>query len=231
MNFNRWYKLKAKAAVIKIKDIFSNDKFSQIRSAQQFTHFIEIKQPFKSSATLEQKKHNLIIAAERIRKHLIMPGEVFSFWRAVGNPNKNEFAASRSIRKGKLMLEKGGGLCQASGIIYHLSLIAGLDIIERYNHSKDLYTEETRFCPLGSDATVAYGYRDLRVKNNLNTPVYFDLIVEKEYFCARLYSKEMLDKHEIHFEYQMKHDNILEAMTIDKTNGNIIATSIYERYE
>ena len=231
MNFNRWYKLKAKVFFIKIKDFFSKEKFAKIRNSQNFTHYIEIKQPFKPSSTLAQKKHNLKIAAQRIRKYVIFPGEVFSFWRAVGNPNEKEFAASRSIRKGILLLEKGGGLCQASGIIYHLSLIAGFEIIERFNHSKDLYTEETRFCPLGSDATVAYGYRDLRVKNNANTPVFFDLIVEDEQFYARLYSKEKLLQHEIHFEYQSKTENLLEALTIDKTNGDIIATSVYERYE
>lgn len=231
MNLNRWYKLKAKVFIIKIKDLFSKEKFSKIRNPQNFTHLIEIRQPFLPSSTLVQKKHNLNIAAQRIRKHIILPGEVFSFWRAVGNPNKKEFAASRSIRNGILLLEKGGGLCQASGIIYHLSLIAGFEIIERFNHSKDLYSENTRFCPLGSDATVAYGYRDLRVKNNTNTPVYFDLIVENEHFCARLYSKEKLFQHEIHFECQSKPDNKLEAVTIDKTNGNIITTSIYERYE
>ena len=128
-------------------------------------------------------------------------------------------------------MERGGGLCQASGIIYHLALIAGLQIIERYNHSKDLYTEETRFCPLGSDATVAYGYRDLRIKNNTDTLINFSLEVCDNHFTGYLFSKEPIQKHEIHFEYQVKNDNLLEAVTIDKTSGEILTTSIYERLE
>ena len=231
MTFLRWAKLSLKVISRYIFDALSTDSFSKIREPQDFSNKIEIKQPFKPSSTLMQKKQNLKIAADRIRRHLIMPGEIFSFWRTVGNPNKSEFAASRGIRDGVLQLERGGGLCQASGIIYHLSLIAGFDIIERYNHSKDLYTEETRFCPLGSDATVAYGYRDLRVRNNTDSPVYFDLHVEEEYFIAFLCSLNEIIEHDIHFEYQLKPDNILEAVTIDKSNGEILATSIYEKME
>ena len=37
--------------------------------------------------------------------------------------------------------------------------------------------------------------------------------------------------HDIHFEYQQKDGNILEAVAIDKSDGKIIATSIYERIE
>ena len=38
-------------------------------------------------------------------------------------------------------------------------------------HSVDIYTEQTRFAPLGSDATVAYGYKDLRFRNVLPFPI------------------------------------------------------------
>ena len=48
----------------------------------------------------------------------------------------------------------GGGSCQLSGILYYLMLQAGLEAIERFPHSADIYTDETRFTLLGSDATV-----------------------------------------------------------------------------
>lgn len=231
MQFVRWSKLKAHVFANYLQDAFGSYKFCKKRSCGVFVNKIEVTQPFTASATLEKKKHNLKLAADRIRKYVIRPGEVFSFWRAVGNPNTKQFAASRGIRGGVLQLERGGGLCQASGIIYHLALIAGLQIIERYNHSKDLYTEETRFCPLGSDATVAYGYRDLRIKNNTDTLINFSLEVCDNHFTGYLFSKEPIQKHEIHFEYQVKNDNLLEAVTIDKTCGEILTTSIYERLE
>jgi len=63
-----------------------------------------------------------------------------------------------------LALDYGGGLCQLSGIIYHAVLEAGLEILERHPHSLDIYTATTRYTPLGSDAAVVYGHKDLRFK-------------------------------------------------------------------
>ncbi|HTP30232.1 MAG TPA: VanW family protein, partial [Anaeromyxobacteraceae bacterium] len=44
---------------------------------------------------------------------------------------------------------------------------------ERHSHSIDLYTDSTRFAPLGADATVAYGRKDLRFENTLTGLVSF----------------------------------------------------------
>jgi vancomycin resistance protein VanW len=57
---------------------------------------------------------------------------------------------------------------ESPGILYYLSLQAGLKPLERYPHSTDIYTDETRFTPLGSDATVVYGYKDFRFVNTLS---------------------------------------------------------------
>lgn len=211
-----------------LRDAMGHDTFSLPRSeAFDLPYSLSLTQPFTASATLEQKKHNLRIAGERIVRHTIMPGEVFSFWRAVGNPNTSQFMESRSIIAGCLQLERGGGLCQASGIIHHLALMAGLEIVERHNHSVDLYTEETRFCPLGSDATVSYGYKDLRVRNSTTSPIRFELIVGDDCFEARLLSGEPIEKREITFERSTDPDGTLVAKTIDGSSGAVIAVSRY----
>lgn len=215
----------------KLKDALSHYKFCRERSALscQYRYSIGLEQPFTASATLDEKKHNLRLAACHIRRYVVMPGEVFSFWRTVGNPNTREFACSRSIRGGVLQLERGGGLCQASGIIHHLALMAGLEVVERHNHSKDLYTDATRFCPLGSDATVAYGYRDLRVRNTTQTPIVFDLQVCDDHFEAYLRSVEPIAEHEIRFEQKEEADGTLTASAIDVTTGMTLCTSHYEK--
>ncbi len=215
----------------KLQDALSHYKFCTDSSALscQYKYSIGLEQPFTASATLDEKKHNLRLAADHIRRYVVMPGEVFSFWRTVGNPNTSEFACSRSIRGGVLQLERGGGLCQASGIIHHLALVAGLEVVERHNHSKDLYTDATRFCPLGSDATVAYGYRDLRVRNTTQTPIMFDLQVCDDHFEAYLRSVEPIAEHEIWFEQKEEADGTLTASAIDVTQGKILCTSHYER--
>ena len=229
MNFLRWSKLQVHVIGRKVKDIYSSDKFCKTSLMSDMPYSISVTQPFTASSTLSQKKHNLNLASKRIRSYLIRPGEIFSFWRCVGNPNHKSFASSRGIRGGVLQLERGGGLCQASGIIHHLSLIGGLEITERYNHSKDLYTDETRFCPLGSDATVAYGYRDLRVKNTTDGNICFDLQVFDDHFTGYLHSDKPIERHEIEFEYTESEDGVLKARTIDLSTGKTLATSIYEK--
>lgn len=188
---------------------------------------IELCQPFKPSPTLESKKHNLTEAAQRINGILVRPGEIFSFWHIVGNPNnRKRFQEGRSIHNGVLSIDVGGGLCQASGIIHHLALLAGLEILERYNHSVDLYTDETRFAPLGTDATVFYGFKDLRLKNTLPYPIAFELIVEENQLRAILKSSSPITSCNLIFDIKTD-DKGKKHVTITTKDGKIISKSTY----
>jgi hypothetical protein len=94
-----------------------------------------------------------------------------SFWHVVGRPSvARGFLPGRSLLAGELRPDYGGGLCQLSGLIYYASLMAGLTIVERHPHSRDIYDEQMRYAPLGADATVAYGFKDLRVLSSLSFP-------------------------------------------------------------
>jgi vancomycin resistance protein VanW len=127
----------------------------------------------------EGKLANLRLAAERLNGAITMPGNIYSFWALVGAPDtSNGFAIGRSIRSDVLGADVGGGLCQLSGLAYELGLRSGMDVAERHAHSQDLYTEATRFTPLGLDATVVWGYKDLRLKNSLRFPISFAFEVE-----------------------------------------------------
>ncbi|WP_242541345.1 VanW family protein [Phormidium pseudopriestleyi] len=119
---------------------------------------ITIRQIIPNNSYLENKKHNLATAIACIENIPIHPGQIFSFWHLVGeaSPQKG-YRESRAIVNNQLKYEFGGGLCQVPGLLYVLILKAGLNPLERHPHSKDIYTEETRFAPLGSDATVVYG--------------------------------------------------------------------------
>lgn len=165
-------------------DAFSRHRFACRRgrlTGVALPYFISIAQPMPPSEALEAKRHNLRQAARRINDVVVLPGEVFSFWRIVGSPHDaRRFKAGRTIRGGEVCLDLGGGLCQASGIIHHLAIRAGLEVVERHCHSVDLYTDATRFAPLGTDATVFYGYKDLRLRNNLGAPLRFVMDVQTD---------------------------------------------------
>jgi vancomycin resistance protein VanW len=127
-----------------------------------------------SGQHLANKKHNLALAIQALQDVVIAPKQIFSFWQLVGNPTTQAgYVQGRTITATGLAPTTGGGLCQISGLLYFLSLKSGLTIVERHPHSKDIYTDATRFTPLGSDATVVYGYKDLRIQNPFSFPICF----------------------------------------------------------
>jgi vancomycin resistance protein VanW len=133
---------------------------------------VTVSQPLGNAPQVASKKHNLALAIRELRDVRVGPEEIFSFWSLVGQPTKRRgFVPGRNLVGGRLETSIGGGLCQLSGLTYLLALRGGLLVLERHAHSVDIYTEETRFAPLGSDATVAYGYKDLRFRNILPFPI------------------------------------------------------------
>lgn len=142
---------------------------------------------------------NLAIA--KIQDIAIQPGEIFSFWHLVGKPDRARgYREGRALVANQLKSEVGGGLCQLSGLLYLLTLKAGLTILERHAHSHDIYTDSTRFAPLGSDATVVYGYKDFRFQNNLSIPVCFRFSMHEEEIRAALCSPQPILEYGVEFK-------------------------------
>ncbi|PYK61184.1 MAG: hypothetical protein DME21_09810 [Verrucomicrobia bacterium] len=131
--------------------------------ADNFPSQITIEQPILPTEFVAAKIHNIELARRQIQNLPIPPNAVFSFWHLVGRPTPaNGFQA-----------------------IYHASLVAGLRIRERHPHSCDIYDDSTRYTPLGADATVAYGFKDLRVENSLSVPIcYRVMLSENRIACS-----------------------------------------------
>jgi vancomycin resistance protein VanW len=154
---------------------------------------VEINQPIRNTAFLEGKLANIRLGVSRLDGVRIAPGEIFSFWNLVGRTTADAgFCLGRSIRDGALSGEIGGGLCQLSGIAYELFLRSGFDPLERHAHSRDLYSEQERFTPLGLDATVVWPYRDLRLANALDVAVTARFAVEGMMLRASLHAPQAI---------------------------------------
>lgn len=155
---------------------------------------LEIVQEIKGIAYLEGKLANIELGAARLDGVVVAPGEIFSFWTLVGCPSAAAgFAVGRSIRGGLVGGEIGGGLCQVSGIAYEAGLHAGLLVVERHPHSRDLYAEEDRFTPLGLDATVVWPNKDLRLSNPFAVPVQFRFAIRDLTIAASVHAPIPLD--------------------------------------
>lgn len=70
---------------------------------------------------------------------------------------------------GKVEDSLGGGICQVSTTLYNAVLNAELEIVERYNHSMSV-----GYVPLSMDAALAGTWKDLKIKNNTDTPIYIE---------------------------------------------------------
>ena len=126
------------------------------------------------STSLENKEENTIynirLSSEVINGILVKPQEIFSFNKYVGPAEKADgYRESTIIANGIFVNGYGGGICQVSSTLYNAALLANLPIIERYNHS--VYGDATKYVPLGQDAAVFYGFKNLRFKNNSDNAI------------------------------------------------------------
>ncbi len=122
----------------------------------------------KENKTLQLNKiQSLKVVVKMINGLVIKPGETFSFCKLVGKPSiRRGFLPGIELSQGKVQVGVGGGICQASNLLYWLFLHTPLEIIERHHHSFDPFPDQGRILPFASGATVMYNYRDLRVRNN-----------------------------------------------------------------
>jgi vancomycin resistance protein YoaR len=106
--------------------------------------------------------HNVQLVSHLVDRHLIAPGEIFSFNQTTGERTADKgFREAPVIINGELKTGLGGGVCQVSTTVFNAAYEAGLPIIERTNHA--LYISHY---PQGRDATVNYPDIDLKFIND-----------------------------------------------------------------
>ncbi|MHB1125428.1 MAG: VanW family protein [Bacillota bacterium] len=105
---------------------------------------------------------NIRLAGLALDGKVILPGEIFSFNDTVGPRVPEAGYLEALVIKDRVFIPgQGGGVCQVSSTLYNAVLRANLAIIERKRHSLLV-----GYVPVGLDATVNYGYIDLKFLNN-----------------------------------------------------------------
>ena len=204
------------------RDVRARPRFAVRPSgeAEVFRHsVVEVVQEIKPTAFFEGKLSNIRLGAALLDGVVVAPGETLSFWKLVGAPTAAAgFAIGRSIRDGAVGGEIGGGLCQLSGITYEAGLRAGLHVLERSAHSRDLYAEADRFTPLGLDATVVWPYKDMRLLNLLATPLQFRFAVQDLTIHASVHAALPLDPAMLEIE-RIDHDGWRKVRVVRRMAG------------
>ena len=103
-----------------------------------------------------------------------MPGGVIDYWKIISDKHLWDFKFGWVIAQGEAKWQFGGGICGSSSMVFLPSWKAGLEIVERRNHSQyytDLYPMED----IGLDATVYRPRPNLRIKNNMESPIVYNV--------------------------------------------------------
>ncbi len=108
------------------------------------------------------KVQNLRVACMALDGIEVPAGEIFSFWKQLGRTTRKKgFTEGRELRSGCLVPNLGGGLCQVSGLLHAAAVDAGLEVVEKHEHSRMLPGSDL---PPERDATVFWNYVDLRFR-------------------------------------------------------------------
>ncbi|MFG6115353.1 VanW family protein [Halobacillus sp. MO56] len=137
----------------------------------------------------KERSHNIRLAAEAIDSHVVFPGETFSFNEVVGKRTKEKgYKPAPVIVKGEVTEGIGGGICQISSTMYNAVDNAGVEILQRYSHSK-----RVPYVPEGRDATVSWYGPDFTFKNVYNQPLLIRTKVTNGHVSINVYSSDVVD--------------------------------------
>jgi vancomycin resistance protein YoaR len=109
------------------------------------------------------RQTNVRITTRYASNVILAPGEVYDFDKQVGprTAERGYKLAPGIVGPGRLEDVFGGGICQVSTTLFNAAFFAGLEILERRNHS--IYIDHY---PRGRDATVSAGGPNLRFRND-----------------------------------------------------------------
>ena len=112
-------------------------------------------------ASNKDRSTNLRIACQKINDKVVLPGDIFSYNKALGERTPAAgYKNAKVYENGQVVDGIGGGICQISSTLYNAILKSNMESTERRNHQF-----VTSYMPAGQDATVVYGVTDFKFKN------------------------------------------------------------------
>lgn len=130
---------------------------------------------------------NIENAVKLMTGTVLLPGDTFScLEHMVPFTAENGYYLAGSYMGGKSVDSYGGGVCQVSTTLYNAVLLAELEVVQRNNHGLTV-----AYVPLSADAAIAESSgMDFIFKNNTNTPIYLEGIVQNKHLTFNLYGHD-----------------------------------------
>lgn len=166
----------------------------------------------------QERKHNIMLAANAVSGTILKNGEEFSFNKTVGKRcEERGYKCAKIIVDGQFAEGIGGGVCQVSTTLYNAALKAGLTVTECHRHSLAVGYVNASF-----DAMVTDGGSDLKFVNQTGENVYITMQADGENLSAVIYGIE--NTYEYRLVSQIK--QVLKARTFTVKNAEgVVAIS------
>ncbi len=129
---------------------------------------------------------NLSVGAGKINGHVLMPGETLSGYDCLQPFTvANGYQTAAAYENGQVVDSIGGGVCQIATTLYNAALLAELEITQRQNHSMSVgYVKPSQ------DAAIAGTYKDIKITNPYETPIYVEGYTEGRRLYFTIYGQE-----------------------------------------
>lgn len=129
-----------------------------------------------------ERTANVRLAAEALDGVVLEPGQVLSFDAVVG-PRTLERGYQRApvILHETRQVQTGGGVCQTASTLFVAGLLSGLSSVERSRHSSPV-----DYIAPAHDATIAWGAKDLKLRNDTGQRVRVRCFVRGATLSARI---------------------------------------------
>ena len=172
---------------------------------------------------------NVILSSNKINTIVLMPGEIFSYNKTVGERTIAAGYKEASVYvNGKTVDGLGGGICQTVTNLYNAVLYSNLEIIERTNHQFiPPYSSASR------DATVVYGLLDFKFKNTRDYPIKISSLVSGGTSTVQIYGLKQENEYTVQIKsYQTGSSTTSiysEAHRILSLNGQIVSDQLLSK--
>lgn len=129
--------------------------------------------------------NNIYVASAKLNGLTLANGATASL-DAVFTPRtvQNGYKEGGTFIDGEVVQALGGGICQVSSTAYNALMNAGVTVTRRYTHSSPV-----SYLPLGMDATISAGSKDLQFRNDYPNPIIMEAVPAGRNLTVNVYVK------------------------------------------
>lgn len=170
-------------------------------------------------ASSAARASNIRLSSSTISGLELLPGERFDFNKVVGQRTAArgyQQAPVYVVKEGKTESEMdyGGGICQVSSTIFCAVNRAGLKVVARTSHSKDV-----SYVPKGMDATVSWGGSEFIFENSTDYPIRIFVDANGGVLTTRIVGSKA-SKPNVSLDVQKDGSSVVVTKTITNADGS-----------